>query len=254
MAIGAGTAMLIGGGLNYLNGLNSQNASHKAIGNAIGTLEGTSDYSEQMKSQGEQILDAMLKSNQAIYGNPQDAAKALQAAQAGINDVNPYSAGEFDYTKEIADFYDPAFQLSVNTANDAINESQALGGNLFSSDTANKIAAQNQTLATQMYREALNAMNADKSLEQGIWQGNEAAKQAAASSAANLAEAKYGMANESASNLANSQDAYYNALLGLNDDYFANKADYAAQIAAMQAQDPGKVDGILGLGGFLGFL
>ena len=156
--------------------------------------------------------------------------------------------------QEIADFYDPAFQLSVNTANDAINESQAMGGNLFSSDTANKIAAQNQALATQMYKEALGAYQTDKSLEQGIWQGNEAARQAAANSAANLAQAKYGMANDTASNLANNNNAYYEALLGLNNDFFNNKSDYAAQLAGLEAQDPGKVTGILGLGGFLGFL
>lgn len=246
MAIDAGTGLLIGAGLNYGAGKSAQNASHAAVQNALSTLQGTEGYSGAMKTAGEQVLAQMLAGNQSIYGTPQEAALALKEAQAGIGKVNPYEAGTFDYRKEISDFYDPAFKLSVDTANQGINESQALGGNLFSSSTADKIAAQNQVLATNMYRQALDAYNTDKSLEQGIWQGNEAAKQAAASSAANLANMKYGMASDTAGNISSAQNDYYTALIGLNNDYWKNRTDYAAQLAALQAQDPGKSRGLLG--------
>ena len=239
--IGAGTA---------LTGLLAQGASndraHAANQAAQATLEGTAGYADQMRTQGQQVLNDMLAANQGIYGSPEQAALALQQAQAGVNAVNPYEAGEFSYGKQIADFYDPALQLRMNAANDAINQSQAVGGNLFSSDTANKLVAQAQVLGSEAYRDALNAFQTDKSLEQSIWQGNEAARQAAANSAANVAQMRYGMASDTAGNLSDAQNAYYSALLGLNDDYWANKTDYAAQLAALQAQDPGKSGGILG--------
>lgn len=232
-------AGIIGGAGSLIGKSAANEATHSGISSAKKTLSGTADYADEMKSEGEQILRQMLEANTAIYGNPQQAALELQQAKDAVNDIDPYQAGQFDYSKEIDDFYDPAFQLSVNTSNDAINSSQALGGNLFSSDTANKIAGQNQVLATKMYREALDALNSDKSLEQSIWQGNEAARQSAANSAANLANAKYSMASDTAGNIASAGNDYYQALLGLNDDYYANKTDYAAQIAALEAQDPG---------------
>ena len=225
-----------------LSGLQTQQAkdrSHESVQNALSTLGSTEGYADQMRSQGQQVLQQMLNANQSIYGTPQDAATDLAEAQAGVNAVNPYEAGEFSYDKDISDFYDKALGLRMNAANDAINQSQAIGGNLFSSDTADKLVAQAQVLGSEAYKDALAAYNTDKGLEQSIWQGNETAKQAAANSAANLAQMKYGVASDTAGNIANANNEYYSSLLGLNDDYWQNKSDYAAQVAALQAQDPG---------------
>ena len=127
----------------------------------------------------------------------------------------------------------------MNAANDAINQSQALGGSLFSSDTANKLTTQAQVLGSQAYNDALRALQTDKSLEQSIWQGNEAAKQAAANSALGKAQALYGIASENAGNIANAQNSYYQSLMGLNDDYWQNMSDLASQKAGLEAKDPG---------------
>ena len=245
--IGAGVA-----GANILSNAAANNRSHAANLAAQQTLAQSAGYADQMKAQGQQVLDDMIAANQGIYGTPEAAALALQQAQQGVNAVNPYDASEFSYDKDISDFYDNALGLRMNAANDAINQSQALGGNLFSSDTANKLVAQAQVLGSEAYKDALNAFQTDKSLEQGIWQGNEAARQAAANSAANIAQMQYNMASDTAGNLSNAQNAYYNALLGLNDDYWANKTDYLSQLAALQAQDPGQSNGLLSrLGGLL---
>ena len=229
----------IAAGISALQNASSQDRAHDAISKAIGTLQGTEGYADSMRNEGMQVLQQMLGANQSIYGTPEQAALALQQAQQGINAVNPYEAGEFSYDKTLDDFYDKALGLRMDAANDAINQSQALGGNLFSSDTANKLVAQAQVLGSQAYNDALNAFQTDKSLEQGIWQGNEAARQAAANSQANIANMQYGVASDTAGNIANAQNDYYSALIGLNDDYWQNKTDYAMQIAQMQAQDPG---------------
>lgn len=239
MALPLIAAAAIMAGAQMANANSSSERQHDAISDAKDTLKGTSGYADRMKSQGEQILAQMLQANQGIYGSPQDAAAALQAAQQGVDAVNPYQAGEFNYGKTLDEFYDPALKIRMNAANDAINQSQALGGNLFSSDTADKLVAQAQVLGSEAYKDALQAYQTDKGLEQSIWSGNEAAKQAAASSAANLAQMKYGMASDTAGNLANAQNAYYQSLMGLNDDYWQNKTDYASQMAQLQASDPG---------------
>lgn len=239
---GVGTAIggVAGGLTGLIGGLwsesNTRKAKRNAINQAIKTLENTEGYADQMLANGSDILSDQLSSANGLFGSTEDVAAALKAAQDKVNALSPYEASEFNYGKSIEDFYDPAFQLSVNTANDAINSSQALGGNLFSSDTANKIAAQNQVLASQMYRDALSAYNTDKGLEQSIWQGNENAKQAAVNSASNLANMQYGMASDSASNLSATNNSYYQNLLNLSNSYWGDKSDYWANIANLQAQ------------------
>lgn len=234
-----GGASLLGSGLNFLSGASSSANAHKANNQAQKTLSQSAGFADQMRNQGLQVLGQMLGANQQIYGTPEQAAVALQQAQQALNGVNPYEAGEFSYGKDIDDFYDNALGLRMNAANDAINGSQALGGNLFSSDTANKLTAQAQVLGSEAYKDAMAAYNADKGMEANIWQGNEAARQAAANSALGLAQAKYGMASDTAGNIANANNSYYESLMGLNDDYWKNRSDYIAQMAGLQAQDPG---------------
>lgn len=227
-------------GLGAISDYNKQKGQHEAIQDAIAYLLETQDYADKLRGEGTDIANRGLSAATDIYGTPEQAKSALYDAIMGINSVDPYKAGQFQYDKTIEDFYDPAFQLSVDAANAGINGSQALGGNLFSSDTANKIAAQNQVLASGMYKDALEAMHADKSLEQNIWSGNENARQQEATSAMNLARANYDVASDTAGNLSAAQNSYYNALMGLNNDYWQNKTDYYAQLAALKAQDPGK--------------
>ena len=124
-------------------------------------------------------------------------------------------------------------------ANDAINNSQAFGGNMFSSDTANKLAAKNNVLATQMYDDARDAMQADKSLEQSIWAGNESAKQAAADSQSNLANMRLNAYGTGMSNLSDAQQGYIANMMGINSDYAGDMTDYLGSVANLKAQDPG---------------
>lgn len=231
-----GAALLLGAFQDY----GSQKGQHKAVQDAIKTLSGMEDNAQQAYNSGYGIAKQGLDATQSIYGTTDDAKNALYEALMRINSVDPYKAGHFTYGKTIEDFFDPAFQLSVNNANDSINGSQALGGNLFSSNTADKIAAQNQVLASGMYKDALAAMQADKGLEQSIWAGNEEARQNEAQAAANMARTRYDVASDTAGNLNTAQKDFYNALMGLNSDLWQNKADYIGQLAQLKASDPGK--------------
>lgn len=237
-------AALITGALGAIANTNSsrqaQQATHNAIQQAQGTLAQAQPYADELYANGQANLQDMRDAVTALYGNTADASANLKKAQEMVNGVNPYEASSFDYKKTLEDFYDPALQLRMNASNDAINGSQALGGSLFSSDTANKLTAQAQVLGSEAYKDAMNAYSQDKSLEQSIWQGNESAKQAQANSMANLAGMQYQMASDTAGNLSQANNDYYTALMGLDQDYYQNKTDYLSQLAGLQAQDPGE--------------
>lgn len=239
-----GGSTLLGGMMNFASNAGASANAHKANNAAQKALQTTEGFADKARQEGLVILQQMLNANRRVYGSPEQAAAELQAAKAAANGINPYEAGEFSYGKELEDFYDNALGLRMNAANDAINSSQALGGNLFSSDTANKLTAQAQVLGSEAYKDAMAAYQADKGMEANIWNANEQAKQAAANSAANLAQMKYGMASDTAGNIADANNSYYQSLMGLNDDYWQNRSDYVAQLSQLMAQDPGGNSGL----------
>jgi hypothetical protein len=238
-AIGGGAGLLIGSMMD--DSADAKKA--KAINNAIDSLDEAKGYIEGAKTQNTDLANQGLTLAGSLWDPDGTLVQNYNDAIAGIEGLNGYQADNlFDYDKDIKSFYDPAFGLSVDMANDAINSSQAFGGNMFSSDTANKLAAKNNVLATQMFKEARDAMNQDKALEQSIWAGNEAAKQAAANSAADLAGMRLNAYGTGMSNLSDAQQGYIGQLLGINSDYASDMSDYLGTKASLKAQDPGKRD------------
>lgn len=236
-AIGGGAGLLLGG----LFGNSAQNKQSEAINKALGTLDDAKGYIEGAKTQNTALAEQGLDLAGSLWDPNGTLVDNYNKALSGMEDLQGYNADNlFSYDKTIQDFYDPAFQLSVDMANDAINNSQAFGGNMFSSDTANKLAAKNNVLATQMYDDARDAMTADKGLEQSIWAGNESAKQAAANSAADIAGMRLNAYGTGMSNLGNAQQGYLGQLMGINSDYAGDMTDYLGAKAGMQAQDPGE--------------
>ena len=243
--VGGPKGAIIGGGIGLLAGSMMDDQADakktKAINNAIDALEDASGYIEDAKIQNQALANQGLTLAGSLWDPNGDLVQNYNEAIAGVEGLQGYQADNlFDYDKDIKDFYDPAFGLSVDMANDAINSSQAFGGNMFSSDTANKLAAKNNVLATQMFREARDAMNQDKALEQSIWAGNEAAKQAEANSAADLAGMRLNAYGTGMSNLSDAQQGYIGQLMGINGDYASDMSDYLGTVASLKAQDPGK--------------
>ena len=238
-AIGAGAGGLFG----MFSGNSSRNKQSESINDAIESLDEARGYIDSAKTQNTALANQGLTLAGSLWDPNGDLTQKYNQALAGVEGLQGYTVTPdslFSYDKSIKDFYDPAFGLSVDMANDAINSSQAFGGNMFSSDTANKLAAKNNVLATQMYKEARDAMNQDKGLEQSIWAGNEAAKQAAANSAADIAGLRLNAYGTGMSNLGNAQQGYIANLMGINSDWAGDMTDYLGSRANLKAQDPGK--------------
>ena len=235
--IGGAGGLLLGG---LMDG-QADSQKHKAINNALESLEDAQGYIDSARQQNTALANQGLGLAGSLWDPNGDLTAKYNQALEGIENLQGYNADNlFSYDKTIQDFYDPAFQLSVDMANDAINNSQAFGGNMFSSDTANKLAAKNNVLATQMYDDARDAMQADKSLEQSIWAGNESAKQAAADSQSNLANMRLNAYGTGMSNLSDAQQGYIANMMGINSDYAGDMTDYLGSVANLKAQDPGK--------------
>ncbi|WP_458451505.1 hypothetical protein [Fibrobacter sp.] len=234
--IGGAGGLLLGG---LMDG-QADSQKHKAINNALESLEDAQGYIDSARQQNTALANQGLGLAGSLWDPNGDLTAKYNQALSGIENLQGYNADNlFSYDKTIQDFYDPAFQLSVDMANDAINNSQAFGGNMFSSDTANKLAAKNNVLATQMYDDARDAMQADKSLEQSIWAGNESAKQAAADSQSNLANMRLNAYGTGMSNLSDAQQGYIANMMGINSDYAGDMTDYLGSVANLKAQDPG---------------
>ena len=234
--IGGAGGLLLGG---LMDG-QADSQKHKAINNALESLEDAQGYIDSARQQNTALANQGLGLAGSLWDPNGDLTAKYNQALEGIENLQGYNADNlFSYDKTIQDFYDPAFQLSVDMANDAINNSQAFGGNMFSSDTANKLAAKNNVLATQMYDDARDAMQADKSLEQSIWAGNESAKQAAADSQSNLANIRMNAYGTGMSNLSDAQQGYIANMMGINSDYAGDMTDYLGSVANLKAQDPG---------------
>lgn len=234
--IGGAGGLLVGG---LMDG-QADSQKHKAINNALESLENAQGYIDSARQQNTALANQGLGLAGSLWDPNGDLTAKYNQALAGIENLQGYNADNlFSYDKTIQDFYDPAFQLSVDMANDAINNSQAFGGDMFSSDTANKLAAKNNVLATQMYDDARDAMQADKSLEQSIWAGNESAKQAAADSQSNLANMRMNAYGTGMSNLSDAQQGYIANMMGINSDYAGDMTDYLGSVANLKAQDPG---------------
>ena len=234
--IGGAGGLLVGG---LMDG-QADSQKHKAINNALKSLEDAQGYIDSARQQNTALANQGLGLAGSLWDPNGDLTAKYNQALSGIENLQGYNADNlFSYDKTIQDFYDPAFQLSVDMANDAINNSQAFGGSMFSSDTANKLAAKNNVLATQMYDDARDAMQEDKSLEQSIWAGNESAKQAAADSQSNIANMRLNAYGTGMSNLSDAQQGYIANMMGINSDYAGDMTDYLGSVANLKAQDPG---------------
>lgn len=231
----------IGGGFSGLmDGLNEQNdkmiAHHNNV-DARNTLGKAKEVIDQAYTDNQGYNQAAYDYANSIWNPNGTAVQDYQTALDNLNNLEGYKATQFAYDKNISDFYDPAFQLSVNNANNAINSSQAAAGNMFSSDTMNKLAAKNQVLATQMYNDARNAYAQDKSLEQSIWSGNENARQAEANNASNLANSKLTAYGNVLGNVAAANQNYYNNLMNMTSNQASDNVNILGAKANLKAND-----------------
>ena len=202
-------------------GNKSVNAANDALDEAYGKAEEAANKNAGLYQQ------YMNKVNNAYGG---EAAKMGDRVQA-LEDLTPYDAGQFDdskYGKSIEDFYSKAANQRVNKATNAITNSMANAGNMFSSDYTDALAAKQQALASEEWDRAFDKYQQDRSRALQEFSTN-----------ANLGQQTYSnMYNKNKDLLGISQNAQDNTLnaFGTYTQGLANNNSMLAQNAASIAQ------------------
>ena len=131
---------------------------------AWGQLSGNYDANEQL-----------LKDYEARIGQVytpellQSASSQYKAMLDSPNDLL-YNPTDFDYSKNVEDFYDKAWMTNANAQQRALERSAANAGGLYSSGLINNTASLMSENATNAYKEAREAFFKDKSLALQQWQ------------------------------------------------------------------------------------
>lgn len=193
-------------------------AANAALDEAYGKAEDAANKNASLYSQ------YMNKVNNAYGG---EAAKMGDRVQA-LEDLTPYDAGQFNYDKNIEDFYSKAANQRVNKATNAITNSMANAGNMFSSDYTDALAAKQQALASEEWDKAFDKYQQDRSRALNEFSTN-----------ANLGQQTYSnMYNKNKDLLGISQNAQDNTLnaFGTYTQGLANNNSMLAQNAAAISQ------------------
>ena len=136
------------------------------IDRAIDELQSIKNQADYTSSQNKRLYGDYLGQMKDMYGG--NAAKYGDAVDRLADAIANY--GDFEYTGSVNDFLDPARNQRVASAMGAINNASASGGNRFSSNYIDKLAAKQQSLASEEWRSAYDRMMQDRSQQMQEWQ------------------------------------------------------------------------------------
>lgn len=204
----------------YRGGKNVDMAN-AALDEAYGKAE---DAANQNNALYRQYIDKVNKA----YGG--EAGKLGDRVQA-LEELTPYDAGQFGYDKSIEDFYSKAANQRVNKATNAITNSMANAGNMFSSDYTDALAAKQQALASEEWDKAFDRYQQDRSRALNEFSTNANIGQQTYSNMYNKNKDLLGISQNAQDNTLNAFGAYTQGLANNNTQL----ANLAAQISQNKA-------------------
>ena len=135
------------------------------IDRAIDELQSIKNQADYTSAQNKRLYGDYLGQMKDMYGG--NAAKYGDAVDRLADAIANY--GDFEYTGSVNDFLDPARKQRVAAAMSAINNASASGGNRFSSNYLDKLAAKQQSLASEEWRSAYDRMMQDRNQQLSEW-------------------------------------------------------------------------------------
>lgn len=197
-------------------------SAQRTLDDILGRAQATGAQNRQLYSDYLGQMQGMYGGNAAKYG---DAVSQLAEA-IGQGPEN------FTYGKTAEDFFDPFREQATAQAMDAINQSASTGGNRFSSNYNDKLAAKQRALATESWKTAYDTMMRDRAQQLAEWQAGQGAKQQYLGNLGTVA----GLYGEDRKSLGDAIGNYYgnvanqnNADLEAYSDVTQNKANLDAQ-------------------------
>lgn len=213
--------------------------NNDAIDKAQGTMNDVLDKANSVSSQNQQIYQNYLDQMKSIYGEGSSQySSALEKLSNAIGD----SYDTFEATGEVSDFYDPYANQRQQAAMNALNASASSGGNRFSSNYNDKMAAKQQALASEEWEKAYDKWNADRSRQLQEWQAGQTSKQNYISNLGTMTNL-YGNDRDK---LSSALGDYYSNLANQNNADLEVYSDVAQTNANLDAQRKSGIGSALG--------
>lgn len=201
---------------------------NKTVGAANAALDEAYGKAEDAANQNNALYRQYMDRVNNAYGG--EAAKMGDRVQA-LENLTPYDAGQFGYDKSIEDFYSKAANQRVNKATNAITNSMANAGNMFSSDYTDALAAKQQALASEEWDKAFDRYQQDRSRALNEFSTNANIGQQTYSNMYNKNKDLLGLSQGALDNTLNANAAYTQGLAN-NNSMLANNAANIAQAKA----------------------
>lgn len=228
------------GAVNYLaDSLGFSN--NKQINAAKSELDAVLDKANMVSSQNKHLYGDYYKQMQGMYG--EGAASYADAVKNLADAIG--SREDFSYGKGVNEFLDPAREQRVAAATEAINNAASAGGNRFSSNYMDKLAAKQQALASEEWSKAYDRMMQDRAQQLQEWETGQQKIQ----NLGTLANIYQSDRNQ----LGNAIGDYYSNMASQNNADLQAYADVTGQKATLESQRNSGAGGLLqGIGSIIG--
>lgn len=141
-------------------------SNNKAVNQGIASLDEIKAYADDIAAKNNALYGDYYGQMQGMYGN--NAAKYNDAVNNLVEAISQRK--DFDYQGNVNEFMDPAANQRVAAAMGAINNASASGGNRFSSNYLDKVAAKQQALASEEWKSAYDRMMQERNQQLQEWQ------------------------------------------------------------------------------------
>lgn len=213
------------------------------VGKANAATKEAYDKAMETSNANRALYSQYLNKMNGTYG---DVAGKYGDYLSNIEKQEVYDPGQFSYDKDVNDFYSKAANQRINQATNAITNSRANAGGMFSSDYLNELAAKQQALASEEWDKAYNRYNQDRSMALNEFSTN-----------ANLGNQKYqnlfnknttllGQAQNAQDNISNAYANYLQNLASQNNTDAQNFANYTQTIAGNNLSKKGLLGRVFG--------
>lgn len=230
---GAGAVSYLADSLGLSNG--------KQIDAAQGMLDEVLGRADSVSAQNKNLYGNYYNQMQGMYG---EGAAAYSDAVKNLADAIE-NREDFSYQGNVNDFLDPAREQRVQAATNAINNAASAGGNRFSSNYLDKLAAKQQALASEEWSKAYDKMMQDRAQQLQEWETG----QQKINNLGTLANIYQSDRNQ----LGNAIGDYYTAMANQNNADLQVYSDVAGNKANLESQRNSGAGGLLqGVGSIIG--
>lgn len=197
------------------------NKANAAAKEALNAANATSDENRELYQQ-------YLEKMNSTYG---DLAGKYADYLSNIENLKVYDPGQFSYSGDVNDFYSKAANQRIKQATDAITNSRANAGSMFSSDYLNELAAKQQALASEEWDKAYDRYMQDRSQKLSEFSTNANLGNQVYQNLVNKNTTLLGQAQNAQDNVSNAYTNYLQNLANQNNTDAQNYANYAQTVA-----------------------